>query len=280
MKSLLSSIGTIIGWILGILLFFTAITSTHRGIPVAILTLVMAGLFIPPSSRYISKMVGRYPTTKKVIIYFVCMFLIVPLHAPMSYYTVLNEVVEEHPTKDFVELEILVYDDLSEDAIANALKFLYKKYERKIDGRFTMRIFAYQDQSYVESKGWIAMLGKAANDSKPEISFNDRQLGQVGKSEEQIDGLTESQRRGVWNQYIKAQDRARDEGNTKYPEPDLGAGFDKDSYLKYMTIKEDYIDELSEKYEREVAILNNLTYKELKTISHEGATKDWPFPPR
>ena len=80
-------------------------------------------------------------------------------------------------------------------------------------------------------------------------------------------GLSESQRRKVFQEYVKAEDRASME------EANINKHKDISPEECYQTLYS-----LEEKYKNEIAKRYGLTRKQLEKISMEGINKKWPIP--
>lgn len=175
----------------------------------------------------------------------------------MPQYTVLNEDIFDDIfngvyIKTQYELSILVSGEITEQGLRALLNELYSKMQLK---RFENRrnpthfvIWAYTSKEYAESDSGqqIAMLTKLG-DRDIKISFNERQMAQIGVKPEEKVGLSEAQRREIWNEIVKAEDRTTN-------------GI------------------LSQKEKNDLAKKYGLTLEQLQEIRIEGLTKDWPFP--
>lgn len=178
----------------------------------------------------------------------------------MPQYIVLKEDIIEDVfggvlIKTQAELSIIVSGEISENGLRALLNELYPQMQQRRGSEYQKNpthivIYAYTSEEHAESGmgQWIAMLFKKIGDSgEPEIRFNEYQMAQIGANPEEKFGLSEAQRKQIWSEIVKAEDRTT-------------------------------TGKLSEKDKTDLAKKFGLTLEQLDEIRIEGLTKDWPFP--
>jgi tetratricopeptide (TPR) repeat protein len=103
--------------------------------------------------------------------------------------------------------------------------------------------------------------------SSDSSSPSDDQLNTINEEVEYKFGFTEAERKEIWDDMIRAEDRADVEALQAYP--DMTPLMD----WRYL------FDELSYKYKFELAQRLGLSMEQLKEIGFEATEKGWPFPP-
>lgn len=156
---------------------------------------------------------------------------------------------------------------LLENLMNNLFEEAYQLLPGKNDDR-TQLIFIYLYASKEHAMSgmgqWIGMVSKYADSSKPSLMFDELQLNALLETPEVSLGLSELERKQIWNEIIHAEDRAYAEAERIYPDLD-------DPFF-------DYLDELTLKYMTELSIETGLTLEQLEDIGYEGMLKNWPFP--
>lgn len=109
---------------------------------------------------------------------------------------------------------------------------------------------------------WVSNRGSPASSSPSE-----HQLDSNYEAGEKRFGYTESERRQIWEDIIRAEDRADVEALQIYP--------DMSPYDEWRGL----FDELAYMYKSELAQKLGLSYEQLGEIAFEAIEKDWPFPP-
>jgi hypothetical protein len=202
-------------------------------------------------------------------------------------YSVLNENVLDAPIKTQIELSILVSGEITESNLRELINKLYVSISNRKGFKFhqfptNIYIYAFISRKYYESGmgQWIAMLEKNQASTESKILINSNQLGGLNVKSEEKFGLSVQQRKAIWDELIKAEDRAWAEAENAYPSNlDAVRGMSREQikiqldrhFLTEEALKEGYKDRLSKKY--------NLTKQQLKEIALEGLEKDWAMPP-
>lgn len=200
-------------------------------------------------------------------------------------YSVLDEDIYDAPVKAQIVLNILVSGEISELSLRALLNKLYSSIKMRKGFKYhdyptNIYIYAFTTKErYDSGMGlWIAMLQKSYGDVNPIIDINNSQIAQLGEKPKKKFGLTEYKRKQIWNEMIKAEDRAEVEIKQKYPLPDpLKPGYSKSAVRKQIEKQVNLRETLKEKLENELAKKHGLTRKQLDEISVEGITKGWPW---
>jgi hypothetical protein len=201
-------------------------------------------------------------------------------------YTVLDREVYDAPVKTQVTLKLLVSGDITKKGLEELLTRLYLEIKKETGFKYrknpnNIDIYAFSSKERAESGmgQWIAMLLKNVPDEEPKISMNDRQLAHLNVVSEEKFGLSEEKRKEIWAEIVKAEDRANEEAEERYPVPDPSKPGYSQTKVKDILIKQgDLIETLTEKYKNEVTKKYGLTREQLDAIVAEAFEKDWPLP--
>lgn len=202
-------------------------------------------------------------------------------------YEILNEEVYDAPIKTQVVLEILVSGSITAEPLEKLLRTLYDEIVSRRGFQYhtnptNVYIYAFTTRERAASGmgQWIAMIDKSFNDTSPEFSINERQLEQLGAEPETRQGLSEEERIKIFQEIVRAEDRAREEAMRRYPDLIPGQpGYSQDAFMAQLYKQMDEQDRLTEVYKDQVAAKYGLTREQLKEIVSEGLLKDWPLPP-
>jgi hypothetical protein len=91
-------------------------------------------------------------------------------------------------------------------------------------------------------------------------------------------GLTETQRRDVYQDILGAEDHAQVEADRRYPPPDPNASGDR--WRRYAETREQFRKQADEEDKKAIAKRYGLTADQLTAIAEEGVRQNWPRPPR
>jgi hypothetical protein len=91
-------------------------------------------------------------------------------------------------------------------------------------------------------------------------------------------GLTEAQRRDVYQDILGAEDHAQVEADRRYPPPDPGASGDR--WHRYSETREQFRKQADDEDKKAIAKRYGLTADQLTAIAEEGVQGNWPRPPR
>jgi hypothetical protein len=201
-------------------------------------------------------------------------------------YTVLDREVYDAPVKTQVTLKLLVSGNITEKGLEELLIRLYSEIKKETGFEYrknpnNIDIYAFTSKERAESgmAQWIGMLLKNVPDEEPEIRMNDRQFAHLKAAPEEKFGLSEEKRKEIWDEIVKAEDRANKEAEERYPLPDPSKPGYSQTKVRDIIIKQgELIETLTEKYMNEVTTKYGLTQEQLDAIVAEAFEKDWPFP--
>ncbi len=91
-------------------------------------------------------------------------------------------------------------------------------------------------------------------------------------------GLTEAQRRDVYQDLLGAEDHAQLDADRRYPPPDASASSDR--WQRYSETREQFRKQADEEDKKAIAKRYGLTADQLTAITEEGVQQSWPRPPR
>ncbi len=188
--------------------------------------------------------------------------------APISYRIVKDE-TSDMPIKTQVELRLLVEGDLTDANLRELLNRVYGEVASRSGYTYNphptdIYIYVHTDQAHLtDGAAWIAMLQKNAKGTT-NIHVNDVRLSQLTAPQEERFGLSEDKRKQIFREYVRAEDRASNEGNATHPNDFMKA------YEVSLILQEEYKVALAEK--------EGITRDQLKDILTEGLQKQWPLP--
>lgn len=201
-------------------------------------------------------------------------------------YEILNEEIYDIPIKTQIGQHFLVTGDINAENLKALLQNLYNKAKERTGFKYhnnpnAIFIYLYLDKERYEGGmgRWVAMLSQSAAVNKPTININENQLNQLGKEPEEKFGLSEDKRKEIWQAIVKAEDRAREESEKKYPTPDPSqANYSQELFMSQFDKQIDLQYSLQDKYSNELLSKYGITQDQLDDIGGEGITKSWAFP--
>lgn len=126
---------------------------------------------------------------------------------------------------------------------------------------------------------WIATMRRLGANAKIDTNIRTDLLSQIGAEPELKFGLSESKRREIFQASVRAEDRAQAEAERTYPMPDpRKPGYPLDLAGSQLSKQAELSNQLTETYKAEVAQEFGLTKTQLRQISIEALTKNWPLP--
>jgi len=203
-------------------------------------------------------------------------------------YEILDEETHDSQIKAQVVLQVLVQGDLRESSLRLLLEELYAEAMGKQgfqyhDGTTNVYIYLFSSKEYAASRyQWVAMLEKSFSDASPKITVDrDRLEDYISPSQSTLRyGLTEGQRRVIFKDIVRAEDRARAESMVTYPDLLPSApGYSQDAFLAQLGQQMGEQERLTESYKSALAREHGLTREQLDDIESEGLREDWPMPP-
>lgn len=196
-----------------------------------------------------------------------------PPTPPLPTYTMYKDSSYEDAGTFKVLWEIIVSTDVTEETLTGLLNALYENAMEKAahvkDRPVVIDIKAYTSEEHASSgmAQWIGWMTKDGNHDQPSLLLDEDQLKALAQPSDVKFGLTEEERIRVFQDIVRAEDRAHAEAEQRYP--------GMLPYDKYETL----YNELTLKYKTELATRQNLSLEDLDLIAREGIVKNWPFPP-
>jgi hypothetical protein len=90
-------------------------------------------------------------------------------------------------------------------------------------------------------------------------------------------GLTEAERRSVYQDVLGAEDRSELEADRRYPAPDPAASTER--WQRRAETREQFLRQADEEDKKSIAKRYGLTSEQLAAIAEEGVQQSWPRPP-
>ncbi|MEE9555451.1 MAG: hypothetical protein V3W18_14285 [candidate division Zixibacteria bacterium] len=206
---------------------------------------------------------------------------------PMPTYHVVDRDIYDAPIKTQVELHAVVSGRVTEFGLRQLLQKLYGEANAtrglKYHGGKPTHVFIYlytsQDHFKSGMGQWIAMLSKIGENSRVDTEVKTEQISQLDAKPEVKHGLPESKRKEIFRAIVTAEDRAVADASRIYPLPDPGKpGYSQAKASEQYEKQAEASNTLMEKYKSEVAELYGISQEQVKDISIEALTKNWPMP--
>ncbi len=139
-------------------------------------------------------------------------------------YKTLNREVADNNMYVKVSMDLLVSGEISKPGLKAMLEKLNGSEKNKKGFKFNQHptdiyIYAYTSRELAQAGmgQWIAMSRWNNKTSKPNISYNDMQIEQLGVAPEKRFGLSEEMRRKIYKEIVSSHDKALEEAEDKYP---------------------------------------------------------------
>jgi hypothetical protein len=120
-------------------------------------------------------------------------------------------------------------------------------------------------------RGWLPAPSMAPPPRPPARSAPTRR-------EEARFGLTEAQRRDVYQDILGAEDHAQLEADRRYPPPDPAASSER--WQRYSEARDQFRKQAEDEDKKAIARRYGLTADQLAAIAKEAVQSSWPRPPR
>jgi len=207
--------------------------------------------------------------------------------ASMPTYDVVDRDIYDAPIKTQIELHAVVSGTISELGLDLLLQKLYDEANAtrgfKYYGGKPTHVFIYLYTSRDHFKSgmgqWIAMLSKVGENSRIDTQIRTDLIAQLHAKPEVKHGLAEPKRKEIFGAIVTAEDRADKDAQRMYPIPDpLEPGYSRDKVGTQWTHQIEAFRSLKEKYRAQVAKRYGITEEQLRDISIEGVTNNWPIP--
>ncbi|HEY3294051.1 MAG TPA: hypothetical protein VGL38_01290 [bacterium] len=173
---------------------------------------------------------------------------------PVLKHKILRDEVYDSPLKTQITQDVLVLDDITESKLETLLFDLYVDAKERCGFKHASHpnriyIYAYVSEEHARSGmgQWIGMLHMEGEGAAPKTELNQAQLHPQTNDESKSFGLTESQRKSVFQEIVHAEDIARSDADKA-------------------------------KLKAVIALRYGVTIDNLSDIAVEGMQKDWPLP--
>jgi ribosomal protein L40E len=205
----------------------------------------------------------------------------------MPSYTIVDRDKYDAPVKTQIELHAVVSGSITESGLKALLQELYKEATAtrgfKYHGGKPTHIFIYLYTSrdhFTSGMGqWIAMLSKVGADSRVDTRVKTELIAQLTASPEQKHGLSESKRKEIFRASVTAEDRAAADAERLHPIPDPSKpGYSQSQASAQVMKQAEALNELTKKYNSQVARRYGISDEQLTAIAVEGIKKNWPMP--
>ena len=174
---------------------------------------------------------------------------------PIKTQIVQHVVAIDAPTKEQLEAEVLT----RYNAAKNRNGFRYHRNPTNI----YIYIYGSEEQARDGQGLWIAMLAKSYGETgEPSVVINEERLATLTAEPEDRFGLSESDRKQLFAEIGRAQERATDEAMSRIPDIKI---------MEQLELEQ----ELAERYKAELAAKYGLTDEEVFQVMTEGVRKGW-----
>ena len=205
---------------------------------------------------------------------------------PMPTYDVVDRDTIDGPGKTQIELQVIVSGTLTELGLRKLLQQLYDEANAtrglKYHGGKPTHVFIYlyTSRDHIEAGlgQWIAMLSKIGKGPRIETSMKTELIEQFYAKPEVKHGFPESKRKEIFSALVAAEDRADADAERMHPLPDASKpGYSQAKAREQIEKYAEARNTLTETYESEVAERYGITQEQLREISVEAFTKNWPI---
>lgn len=188
--------------------------------------------------------------------------------SPSVEHTIINDTLDESPGKTQVTVNLLVPEDVSEEALRALLGQLYSEASQRSgfqyhDNPTVIGIYAYPSREHLAAGmgQWSGMVLKTPSDSEPRVMIG-RAVGLTVEPEARF-GYSEEERKQIYRRLVAAEDRGDAEAEEREPTDVM-----KQTDLSF---------ELGDRYKDELAEELGITREQLSEIAAEAFGKNWPM---
>lgn len=188
-------------------------------------------------------------------------------------YKIVDEKVYDSPVKTQIEQHIVVYNRITEKNLKALLRYQHNAISQRTGFEYHKKptniyIYVYEsDEKAKVGQGlWLAMSEMNIlkyGDSKPRVTIRTEQINNLGEKPQEKFGLTESERKEIFQELVRIEKKATEESMKRFPS-DINKQIDLERKLQ-----ERYREELAEKY--------SLNRDQLQSIMAEGVRKRWRY---
>ncbi|GEM_PF-3057910 len=206
----------------------------------------------------------------------------------MPEFRILGEEKHDSLIKAQVVVRAIVSEEVTVAGLRVLLQELYGRAARETDflryhDRVTnVYVYLFTSEEYAASGyQWVAMLDKNSGDPAPNITVDEARLELYTSpaAPENRFGLAEDQRKEIFKEIVRIEDRALRESMERFP--DLlrsDPGYSDAAFWAQIDRQMDEQERLKAIYKNALAGRHGLTSDELSDIGLEGMTKQWPMP--
>jgi len=200
--------------------------------------------------------------------------------APLALtFEVLDVEIEDKPHKAGVYDKVLITavpNDINKDSLKELLLYIHEKTMARKGWKHhkattISTTWAYLTREHVPNAQWVAMISQGPGDIEARLSYNEGQLKNLTKPPETKGGLSEQERKEIFQASFLAARNARLDAEKKYPSSSMN---NMKTTEKFVALQ----NKLEKKYKGKVAQKYKLTRKQLEDIVLEGLMKSWPEP--
>lgn len=139
-------------------------------------------------------------------------------------YQIYRRDVHDIPLKTHVVLHVIFTDNVSHQSLNQLLDSLYDTESRSSGFKHRnhpshLSIYIYSSQEHAASgmAQWIAMLSKSGDQDEIRKDFNSNAITNLSNAAEDMFGLSEVERKVIWQKIVLAERRARQDADEYYP---------------------------------------------------------------
>ncbi|MER8371112.1 hypothetical protein [Mesorhizobium sp. M1406] len=185
-------------------------------------------------------------------------------------FSLVNEEINDVPVKTQIEQHVVAQGVPTKSELETEILKRFRAAGKRSGFRYhdsptNIYIYVYgsKEQARAEQGLWIAMLAKNYSDTgEPPVLIDEGRLAALSKAPEDRFGLSEDVRKTVFKECVEAENRASREAMERIP----------DSRLTEQT---SLGNELTEKYNAQLAAKHSINRDQLVEIQVEGFTKGW-----
>lgn len=202
-------------------------------------------------------------------------------------YEILDRDTYDAPIKSQIELHAIVSGTVTESSLKQLLQKLYAEangmrgFEYHGGKPTHVFIYLYTSRDHYKSGAgqWIAMLSRIGESAQVTTQIKRELVEQMASGPEVKHDLSEAKRKEIFRAIVTAEDRADVDAQRMYPLPDPSRpGYSQSTASAQMMQQAEALNALTAKYKSEIADRYGITEEQLRQITVEGITKNWPIP--
>jgi hypothetical protein len=201
-------------------------------------------------------------------------------------YEILSREVYDIPLKTQVSISLLVTPTIRRDDLVAALEDVYKRTADETGFKYHhvpshIFIYAYPSREHAASGmgQWLGMVERVGDQDAAHLTVADDRLASNLLPREVKFGITEEDRRSIFQEIVRSEDRAASEAELRCPSPDpLKPGYSSAAVLRALHKEQNMKEHLESLYKQRLTARYHLSRNQLAEISGEGMKKNWPIP--